>query len=140
VIVLDTNVVSQALRPLPEVRVIEWLDAQPMETLYLSVVTVAELRAGVALLPAGKRRSGLQESLENRVLPLFTGRILSFDLACSQAYARLLAKARLAGLAIATADGFIAAIAATHGFAVATRDTRPFDAAGVVVINPWGAG
>ncbi len=137
---LDSNVVSQALRPLPEVRVIEWLDAQPMETLYLSVVTVAELRAGVVLLPAGKRRSGLQESLENRVLPLFTGRILSFDLACSQAYARLLAKARLVGLAIATADGFIAAIAATHGFAVATRDTRPFDAAGVVVINPWGEG
>jgi predicted nucleic acid-binding protein len=139
-ILLDTNVVSEALRPAPEVRVIDWLDAQPMETLFLSVVTVAELRAGVALLPAGKRRSGLQENLERRLLPLFAGRILSFDLACSQAYAVLLAKARVSGFAIATADGFIAAVAATHGFALATRDTRPFAAAGVAVINPWGAG
>jgi predicted nucleic acid-binding protein len=97
------------------------------------------LRAGVALLPVGKRRSGLQENLEKRVLPLFVGRVLPFDLACTQAYAVLMGKALGAGLAIATADGYIAAIAAANGFAVATRDTRPFDAAGVTVINPWGA-
>jgi toxin FitB len=136
-ILLDTNVMSEPLRQAPESRVIEWIDAQAMETLFLSAITVAELRAGVALLPAGKRRAGLQENLEKRVLPLFAGRVLPFDLACTQAYAVLMAKARGAGLAVATADGYIAAIAAANGFAVATRDTSPFEAAGVTVINPW---
>jgi predicted nucleic acid-binding protein len=138
-ILLDTNVVSEPLRRTPEARVIEWIDAQPMETLFLCAITVAELRAGVALLPAGKRRSGLHENLEKRVLPLFAGRVLPFDLACTQAYAALMAKARTDGLAIATADGYIAAIAAANGFAVATRDTSPFEAAGAAVINPWQA-
>jgi predicted nucleic acid-binding protein len=138
-ILLDTNVVSEPLRREPEVRVIEWIDAQPMDTLFLSAITVAELRAGVALLPAGKRRSGLRDNLEKRVLPLFAGRVLPFDLACSQAYAALMAKARATGLAISTADGYIAAIACTNGFSVATRDTRPFEAAGATVINPWQA-
>ena len=138
-ILLDTNVMSEPLRHAPEPRVIAWIDAQPMETLYLCAITVAELRAGVALLPAGKRRSGLHENLERRVLPLFAGRVLPFDLPCTQAYAALMAKARTAGLAVATADGYIAAIAATNGFAVATRDTRPFEAAGAAVINPWRA-
>ena len=96
-ILLDTNLMSEPLRQAPEPRVIEWIDAQAMETLFLSSITVAELRAGVALLPAGKRRAGLQENLEKRVLPLFAGRVLPFDLACTQAYAALMAKARGAG-------------------------------------------
>ena len=98
---------------------------------------MAELRAGVALLPAGKRRTGLHDNLEKRVLPLFVGRVLPFDMACTNAYAELMAKARTAGLAIATADGYIAASAAANGFAVVTRDTSPFQAAGLTVINPW---
>jgi len=138
-ILLDTNVMSEPLRQVPEPRVIEWIDAQAMETLFLSAITVAELRAGVALLPAGKRRAGLEESLEKRVLPLFAGRVLSFDLPCTHAYAALMTKARNAGLAVATADGYIAAIALANGFAVATRDTRPFEAAGAAIINPWQA-
>jgi len=138
-ILLDTNVVSEPLRHAPEARVIEWLDAQPLETLYLSAITVAELRAGVALLPSGKRRAGLHENLEKRVLPLFAGRVLPFDLICTQAYAELTTRARSAGLAIAAADGYIAAIAVANGFAVATRDTRPFEAAGATVIDPWHA-
>ena len=136
-ILLDTNVVSEPLRAMPEARVIAWIDAQPLETLFLSSITVAELRAGVALLPAGRRRTGLHENLEKRVLPLFAGRVLPFDLACTQAYAALMSAARAAGLAIASADGYIAAIAATNGLAVATRDTRPFKAAGTAVIDPW---
>jgi predicted nucleic acid-binding protein len=136
-ILLDTNVISEPLRQAPEARVIEWIDAQPLETLYLSAVTVAELRAGVALLPAGKRRSGLHDSLEKQVLPLFAQRIVPFDMACTHAYAKLIAQARAAGMAIATADGYIAAIAAANGFAVATRDANPFLAAGLSVINPW---
>ncbi|NYS61933.1 type II toxin-antitoxin system VapC family toxin [Vreelandella salicampi] len=136
-ILLDTNVVSEPLRREPEPRVVEWIDAQALETLYLSAITVAELRSGIALIPAGKRRTGLQENLERRVLPLFAGRVLPFDLPCTQAYAELIAKAQKAGLAIAAADGFIAAIAAANGLAVATRDTSPFEAAGSTVINPW---
>jgi predicted nucleic acid-binding protein len=93
----------------------------------------------VALLPTGKRRAGLQTDLEKRVLPLFAGRVLPFDLSCTQLYAELITKARVAGLAIAAADGYIAAIAAANGLAVATRDTTPFEAAGVTVINPWRA-
>lgn len=138
-ILLDTCVVSEPLRPAPEPQVVAWIDAQALDTLYLSAVTVADLRAGVALLPAGKRRSGLHESLETRMLPLFAGRVLPFDLVCTQAYAELMAKARASGLAIASADGYIAAIAMANGLAVATRDTGPFEAAGAVVINPWQA-
>jgi predicted nucleic acid-binding protein len=138
-ILLDTNVVSEPLRPAPDARVVAWIDAQALETLFLSAITVAELRAGVALLPAGKRRAGLQDSLETRVLPLFAGRVLPFDLACTQAYAELVASARASGLAIATADGYIASIAAANGLTVATRDTGPFEAAGAAVINPWQA-
>ena len=138
-ILLDTHAVSEPLRPAPEARVIEWIDAQRLETLFLSAITVAELRAGVALLPAGKRRTGLQQSLETQVLPLFAGRVLPFDLGCTQAYAELMAKGRASGLAIASADGYIAAIAAANGLALATRDTRPFETAGLAVINPWQA-
>jgi toxin FitB len=137
-ILLDTNVVSEPLRAAPEAGVVAWIDAQPLETLFLSAITVAELRAGVALLPAGKRRTGLQHSLEKQILPLFAGRVLPFDLACTPAYAELLTKARKVGLATATADGCIAAIARTHGMTVATRDVAPFQAEGVDVINPWG--
>lgn len=136
-ILLDTNVVSEPLRQVPTARVIEWIDGQPLETLYLSAITVAEIRAGVALLPTGKRRVSLHERLEKQVFPLFAGRVMPFDLSCTQAYAELMAKARSAGVAVAAADGYIAAIAATNGFTVATRDTTPFAAAGVKVINPW---
>ncbi len=136
-ILLDTNVVTEPLRHGPEARVIEWIDAQPLETLYLSAITVAELRAGVALLPTGKRRTALHESLEKSVLPMFVGRVPPFDLACTNAYAELLAKVRKAGSGIETADAYIAAVAIANGFSVATRDASPFQAAGLTVINPW---
>ncbi len=138
-ILLDTNVISEPLKASADARVLAWIDAQMVETLYLSTISLAELRFGIAVLPEGKRRNTLQSSLEQRVLPLFAGRILSFDDAASSAYARLRADARAVGHAIAAADGYIAAIAAAHGFAVATRDTVPFVAAGVAVINPWGS-
>ena len=95
------------------------------------------MRFGIAVLPEGKRRDTLFSSLEQQILPLFAGRILLFDEQASQAYATLRARARTARQAIATADGYIAAIALTHGFAVATRDTSPFEAVGLKVINPW---
>lgn len=136
-ILLDTNVISEPLRPSPEIRVIDWIDAQPLETLYLSAITVAELRAGIALMPAGKRRTALHEHIEKRVLPMFAGRVLPFDMACTNAYAELITKVREAGSGIQTADACIAAVALANGFAVATRDTSPFLAAGLDVIDPW---
>jgi len=136
-ILLDTNVLSEPFRPSPTSNVIAWLDAQPLETLYLSVITVAEMRTGVALLPDGKRKNLLHERLEQEIFPAFVGRILPFDLACTQNYADLIVKAKASGLVIASADGYIAAIAACHHFTVATRDTVPFSAAGLPVINPW---
>ena len=138
-ILLDTNVISEPQRLEPNARVLDWMDAQALETLYLSTITVAELRAGVALMPAGKRRDSLHENLEKRLLPLFANRVLPFDMACTKSYAELLATSRAAGLAVATADAFIAAIALANGFAVATRDTTFFEVAGVNVINPWEA-
>lgn len=136
-ILLDTNVISEPLRRAPEARVSEWIDAQPLETLFLSTMSVAELRAGVALMPVGKRRSALHEHIEKRVLPMFAGRVLSFDLACTEPYARLVAQASNEGSAIQTADACIAAIALANGFVIATRDEIPFRTAGLDVINPW---
>ncbi|NCC74670.1 MAG: type II toxin-antitoxin system VapC family toxin [Sphingobacteriia bacterium] len=139
-ILLDTNVISEPLRRSPEARVINWIDAQSLEILYLSAITVAELRFGIASLPFGKRRDELKNSIENQILPLFTGRVRPFDINCTTAYAEIMAKAKSSGLAIAAADGYIAAIAATNQFSVATRDVSPFQAAGVDIINPWEFG
>ena len=136
-ILLDTNVISEPWKPAPEPRVLAWIDAQAIETLFLSAVTVAELRFGIGVMPAGRRRSVLHERLEQDVLPLFEGRVLSFDLAASQAYAELMVRARSEGRAIGKADGYIAATAASRSYVVASRDVSPFEAAGVRVLNPW---
>ena len=136
-ILLDTSVISEPWKPLPDPRVLAWIDAQIIETLFLSAVTIAELRFGIGAMPAGRRRSVLHERLEQEVLPLFTGRVLSFDLAASQSCAELMVQARYEGRAIGKADGYIAAIAASRGYTVASRDVSPFEAAGVRVLNPW---
>ena len=136
-ILLDTNVISEPMRREPEARVLAWLDRQPSETLFLSAITVAEIRKGIALLPAGKRQTLLAERLDKLLLPMFHGRILPFDIHTTPAYASVIARAAAAGCTIAAADGFIAAIALQHHFSVATRDTRPFQAAELDVINPW---
>ena len=138
-ILVDTNVVSEPLRRAPEPRVARWLDRQALETLYLSAITVAELRLGVLSLPAGRRRKRLHQDLEGRVLPMFAGRVLAFDLAASQSYAELMAKARSGGRTIPVPDAYIAAIAAANGMMVATRDTAPFEAAELKTVDPWTA-
>lgn len=136
-ILVDTNVISEPLRREPSAAVIEWLDAQNVETLFLAAISLAEMRFGVAALPEGRRRDWLHQSIEQRVVLLFRGRILPFDDAASKAYASLCAKARATGNAMASADGFIAATAAANGLIVATRDVAPFEAAGLRVIDPW---
>jgi hypothetical protein len=136
VILLDTNIISEALKPGGDPAVLAWLDAQAVETLFLSTITLAELRFGIAAMPAGQRRDTLGRELDQRVLPIFEGRILPFSRAAADAYGELRAHARAAGKAISTADGYIAGIAAAHGFAVATRDVGPFEAAQLRVITP----
>lgn len=138
-ILLDTHVVSAPLKLSADAAVLAWIDAQLIETLYLSTVSLAKLRFGIEALPPGKRRDTLHTGLEQRILPLFAGRILAFDDAASKAYAALCARARVQGKAIAPAEGYIAAIAVTHDLIVATRDTGPFEAAGLPVVNPWSA-
>ncbi|PUE33347.1 type II toxin-antitoxin system VapC family toxin [Limnohabitans sp. Jir72] len=138
-ILLDTNVISEPLKLSADADagVLAWIDAQSIATLYLSAISLAELRFSIAALPTGKRKETLQLGLEQRILPLFADRILPFDAIASQAYADILSTARAQGRAISTADGYIAATAKCHGFMVATRDASPFEAAGVAVINPW---
>lgn len=137
-ILLDTNVVSEALKPEPNPSVRAWLDAQAAETLFLSSVTIAELLFGVGALPEGKRKDSLAALIDG-MLDLFGSRILPFDADAARHYADIAVKARAAGRGFPTPDGYIAAIAAAHGFAVASRDTSAFDAAGLQVIDPWKA-
>ncbi len=135
-ILLDTNVVSEAMKPAPDEAVQGWLDEQAVETLFLSSVTIAELMFGIGALPDGKRKDKLTDAL-NGVMELFDGRILTFEIEAARRYAELAVKARAAGKGFPTPDGYIAAIAASHGFAVATRDASAFLAAGIDVIDPW---
>jgi predicted nucleic acid-binding protein len=135
-ILLDTNVVSEAMKPEPHPSVRDWLDAQAAQTLFLSSVTIAELMFGIGTLPQGKRKDRLTAALEG-VLELFEARVLPVDTEAARRYADLATRARAAGAGFPTPDGYIAAIAAAHGFAVASRDTAAFTAAGLTVIDPW---
>ncbi|HFB7270358.1 TPA: type II toxin-antitoxin system toxin FitB [Neisseria gonorrhoeae] len=139
-ILLDTNVISEPLRPQPNERVVAWLDSLILEDVYLSAITVAELRLGVALLlngKKGKKKNVLHERLEQSILPLFAGRILPFDEPVAAIYAQIRSYAKTHGKEIAAADGYIAATAKQHSLTVATRDTGSFFAADVAVFNPW---
>ncbi len=137
-ILLDTNVISEAMKPRPHPVVQAWLDEQAAETLYLSSVTLAELLFGIGALPPGRRREALARTLDG-VLELFDDRVLAFDSEAARHYAGLAVAARAAGLGLSTPDGYIAAIAAARGFSVATRDVAPFRAAGIKVVDPWEA-
>ena len=138
-ILLDTNVVSEAMRPAPHPSVRDWLDAQAAETLFLSSVTIAELTFGIGALPDGRRKTNLAAALDG-VLELFAARILPFDIEAARRYGALAVTARSAGKGFPTPDGYIAAIAAARGFAVASRDTSAFLAARLTVIDPWSGG
>lgn len=137
-IILDTNVVSEAMRAQPNPAVRAWLDEQAAETLHLSSVTLAELLFGIGALPSGRRKDALSQTLDG-LLELFGDRVLAFDTVAARHYAELALAARAAGKGLPTPDGYIAAIASARGFIVATRDVAPFQAAGLGVINPWEA-
>ena len=124
------------MKPAPHRPVIVWLDTQAADTLFISSVTIAELKFGVGVMPEGKRKDKLKMALED-IIDLFEPRILSFDTRAAKLYAELAVKAREAGKGFPTPDGYIASIAAAHKFSVASRDTSAFKAANLTVINPW---
>ena len=132
-IIVDTNVISESLKPRCSEAVTAWLDAQVAESLYITSINAAELWAGVALMPDGVRKNALETSLDDLLERLFGQRQLNFDFKAARAHAELTHR----GKPLPLADGLIAAIAHVHGFAVATRDESPFRAAGVKVVNPW---
>ena len=136
-IVLDTNVISEPMKARANPAVAAWLDRQAAETLYLTTINLSEMLLGVELLPDGKRKRAMAVAMQELLAGLFGTRFLAFDREAAAVYSLLVARATAKGSAVGVADGQIAAIAAVHGFTVATRDTAPFLAAGVPVVNPW---
>jgi toxin FitB len=136
-IVLDTNVVSEVMKPKPSTQVSSWMTAYPRERLFITTITQAEILYGVELLPAGKRRAALQADVDAMLDVEFAGRILPFDERAARAFSRITAKRRARGRLITDLDAQIVAIAFSRGAAVATRDVHDFEDCGVVVLNPW---
>jgi predicted nucleic acid-binding protein len=135
-IVLDTNVLSEPLKTTPAPKVMEWLDKQESETLFITAVSRAELRIGVLRLPDGKRKSALAAQIE-WALDLFKDRTLGFDAAAADKLAQIAVRCEKLGKRATAPDAYIAACADARGFAVATRNVEHFEPTGVRVIDPW---
>jgi len=136
-ILLDTNVVSELLRPSPDPAVEMWVGKRLATDLYFSAVGEAEWRYGVAILPTGRRRDALALAIEAILREDLDGRILPFDRAAAREYADIAAARRSAGRPIAPTDCQIAAIARSRDMAVVTRNVRDFDDTGIEVVDPW---
>jgi predicted nucleic acid-binding protein len=136
-IILDTNVISEPMKPQGDPAVQAWLDRQESETLYITATSLSELLVGIELVPAGKRRANLAASLTRLLERLFGPRLLPFDRPAAIAYASVIGHTRAAGYTISVADAQIAAIARVTGFTVATRDIDPFVGAKTPIVNPW---
>ena len=136
-IVLDTNVVSELMRPSPSEAVEIWIANRPATSLFFSAVGEAELRFGLAIMPAGRRRDAIASEMEAMLRDDFANRILPFDSEAARAYAVIAASRRVAGLSIAEADCQIAAITRSRGMALATRNIRDFEDTGIDVLDPW---
>jgi predicted nucleic acid-binding protein len=136
-ILLDTNVVSELMRPAPSEAVLAWFAAQDAADLYLSAIGEAELRRGAAMLPAGNRRDQSMAAIEAMITKDFAGRILPFDSAAASALVLVFLERRAAGRPIRLADCQIAATARAQGAAIATRNTADFAGCGIAVIDPW---
>jgi predicted nucleic acid-binding protein len=137
VIILDTNVVSESIAAQMAPAVVDWLDRQQPEELWLTAITVSELLYGVFRLPAGRRRERLEEVLNDVLNKDYRGRVLPFDADAAVEHARLVAKLRARGAPTGTEDAMIAAIALTHGAKLATRNVKHFTNCGVALIDPW---
>ncbi len=136
-IVLDTNVLSEVLKPTPSDEVLRWLAAQPPSSVFTTTITMAEVLYGVEALPQGKRRTRLLAAVEKMFAEQFEGRILPFDEEAARLFARTVASRNSAGRPISQIDAMIAAIAKSIRAVLATRNTADFDYCGIQVINPW---
>ena len=136
-ILLDTNIVSELMRSSPDHAVEAWVADHPAEELFFSAVGEAELRYGVAVMPAGRRRDRLSSEIEAMLHEDFEGRVLPFDSEAALAYAEVASARRASGRPVPIADCQIAAVARSRGMAVATRNVRDFTDLGVDVIDPW---
>lgn len=136
---LDTNVLSELLRAQPDPAVLAWFAAQPANSLFVSAVTQAEMLLGARLLPAGKRRQQLEQSLDAMFNEDFAARVLPFDASAASQYAMLAATRRRAGRPISQFDAQIAAIASSHRLALATRNVSDFEGCGLTLANPWAS-
>lgn len=136
-IILDTNVLSELLRQKPAASVQSWIAAEEMSGLFTTTITEAEMLLGVALLPAGRRRTGLREAVAGLFDGDFAGRVLPFDSSAARAFALVAAERRRAGRPISQLDAQIAAIARSRGARIATRNASDFEGCGLDVIDPW---
>jgi len=136
-IVIDTNVISELMRLEPDPAVLAWFSGHDSAELYLTAVTEAELRAGAAILPAGRRRDRLAAEVDAMVREDFAGRVLPFDSAAARAYGDIAATRRSLGRPILEVDCQIAAIARAADAAVATRNSADFEHCGIALIDPW---
>ena len=139
-VVIDTNVVSELMLAAPSPEVRAWMDGLRRRELFVTAVTEAEVRTGIAFLPKGARRQGLADAAERTLAILFEGRVLPFDSGAARAYADIAADRRAAGRPISQSDYQIAAIAFSRGMPVATRDAPDFFGTGVEVLGPWQGG
>ncbi len=135
--VFDTNVLSELMRPAPNTAITSWVAEQTTSTLYLTAVSEAELRYGLAIMPPGRRRDGLAQGLERMLRTGFANRILPFDSSAAYTYAEIAAARRALGRPMPEADCQIAAIARSRDMAVVTRNVRDFADTGIGVIDPW---
>lgn len=135
--ILDTNVISEVMKPVPSKRVVTWITSQPATALFTTTITLAEVLYFLELVPAGKRRNILRESIETMFDKTMAGRVLSFDQHAARAFAQILAVRRAMGKPIGELNGQIAAIAQTRGAVIATRNTRDFRDCGVEVTDPF---
>ena len=138
-IVLDTNVLSEALRPSPDTSVLDWLAKQPRASLFTTTVTRGEILYGIRLLSDGKRRRGLWDAAIKIFSDDFAGQVLSFDSDAADTYAEIAASRRITGKPISQFDAMIIAMARSRGASLATRNVKDFDHCGVDVVNPWTA-
>jgi predicted nucleic acid-binding protein len=139
VIVLDTNVVFELMRPAPDRGVVGWVDERPVSDLLITSITAAELRAGAALLSAGRRRAQIVDQIEILIEETFAGAVLPFDADSGPFYAEIVATRRRVGRPIAALDAQIAAICRQHDASLATRNQRDFADTGIDLLDPWTA-
>lgn len=136
-LVLDTNILSEIMRPEPDRRIADWIVRQPSETLFTAAICQAEILSGLAIMPSGRRRTDLEQAARLMFVEDFDGRILPFDSEAASAYAELFAARRRIGRPSGTIDLMVAAIAHVRGASVVTRNVADFEGAGLAIVNPW---